>query len=74
MYWALGVDERLGSMEEDELAFARSVFAEDRPIVESQPPGVPLHPAAEVHVPADRLAVAYRRALRDWGVPEEARI
>lgn len=74
MYWALGVDERLGSIDEDELAFARSVFAEDRPVVESQPPGVPLHPSAEVHVPADRLAVAYRRALRDWGVPEEARI
>lgn len=72
MFWALGVDERLGSDDADELAFALRVFAEDRPIVESQPPGVPVARTAEVHVAADRLAVAYRRALREWGVPEEA--
>ena len=58
------------SDDEDELAFARAVFAEDQPIIESQPPGVPVDRRAEIHVPADRLAVAYRRALRDWGVPE----
>ena len=46
------------------------MFAEDQPIIESQPPGVPVDRRAEIHVPADRLAVAYRRALRDWGVSE----
>jgi vanillate O-demethylase monooxygenase subunit len=72
IHWCLLVDERLASPDEDELSFARGVFAEDRPIVESQPPGVPLDRRAEVHVAADRLAVAYRRALRDAGMPEGA--
>ena len=70
VYWALIVDERLTSDDEDELDFARAVFAEDQPIIESQPPGVPVDRRAEIHVPADRLAVAYRRALRDWGLSE----
>jgi phenylpropionate dioxygenase-like ring-hydroxylating dioxygenase large terminal subunit len=70
IYWALLVDARLDSPAEDELAFARQVFAEDQPIIESQPPGVPVDRRREVHVPADKLAVAYRRALREAGVPE----
>jgi vanillate O-demethylase monooxygenase subunit len=72
IFWLLLVDERLASSDEEELAFARQVFAEDQPIIESQPPGVPLDRRAELHLPADRLAVAYRRALRDAGVPEGA--
>ena len=72
IHWALLVDERLASPDADELGFARGVFAEDQPIVESQPPGVPLDRRAEVHVAADRLAIAYRRALRDAGMPEGA--
>jgi phenylpropionate dioxygenase-like ring-hydroxylating dioxygenase large terminal subunit len=67
IYWHLLVDERLGSNDEDELAFAHAVFAEDRPIIESQPPGLPLDVGLELHVPADRLSVAYRRLLRDLG-------
>ena len=74
VFWALLVDERLDSPDDDELAFARSVFAEDQPLIESQVGGVPIDRAAEVHVAADRLAVAYRRALREWGVPEGARV
>jgi phenylpropionate dioxygenase-like ring-hydroxylating dioxygenase large terminal subunit len=72
IFWLLLVDERLSSPDEEELAFARRVFAEDQPVIESQPPGVPVDRRAEVHVPADRLAVAYRRALREAGVPEGA--
>jgi vanillate O-demethylase monooxygenase subunit len=72
IFWLLLVDERLASSDEEELAFARRVFAEDQPIIESQPPGVPLDRRSELHVPADRLAVAYRRALREAGVPEGA--
>jgi phenylpropionate dioxygenase-like ring-hydroxylating dioxygenase large terminal subunit len=67
IHWRLLVDERLGSDDADELAFAHQVFAEDRPLIESQPPGLPLEPTAEVHLGADRLAVAYRRLLRDLG-------
>lgn len=43
-----------------------TITAQDVPIVESQRPArLPLDPAAEVHVRADRLAVAYRRYLRE---------
>jgi vanillate O-demethylase monooxygenase subunit len=68
IHWRLHVDERLTSSDDDELAFARQVFAEDRPIIESQPPGVPLAATDEVHLPSDRLAVAYRRLLREHGL------
>lgn len=74
VYWGLTVDEALGSTDEQELSFALSVFGEDQPVIESQPPGVPLHPRAEVHVPADKLAVAYRRAMRDRGYPPEGTV
>ncbi len=37
---------------------------EDKPLVEGQQPmELPLDLAAEIHIPADRLSVAYRRAL-----------
>lgn len=54
-------------LEADDLPFAafQELLAEqDRPIVESQVPAeVPLEPAGELHLPFDRVAVAYRRAL-----------
>jgi phenylpropionate dioxygenase-like ring-hydroxylating dioxygenase large terminal subunit len=68
IHWRLHVDERLESSDDDERAFALQVFSEDRPIIESQPAGVPLAATEELHVPADRLAVAYRRVLRDHGL------
>jgi phenylpropionate dioxygenase-like ring-hydroxylating dioxygenase large terminal subunit len=44
-------------------------FAQDRPILESQRPELfPLDLAAELDVRADRLAVMYRRWLRQQGV------
>ena len=72
IYWSLLVDRRLASPDEEELTFAHQVFAEDQPVIESQPPGVPIDRRAEVHVPSDRLAVAYRRAMREFGVAEGA--
>lgn len=72
IHWALLVDPRLDSSDDDERAFAHAVFAEDRPVIESQPPGVPIAARAEVHLPSDRLAVAYRRALRTAGMPDDA--
>jgi phenylpropionate dioxygenase-like ring-hydroxylating dioxygenase large terminal subunit len=45
-----------------------AVYEEDRGVVETQrPPHVPLDPTAELHLPFDRFAVAYRRALRALG-------
>ena len=57
-------------------AFQDAVFAQDRPVVESQQPAsLPIGlrgPVREVHGPADRLSSAYRRLLLragvQWGV------
>jgi vanillate O-demethylase monooxygenase subunit len=51
--------------------FNRQVFEEDRAIVEIQKPeNLPLDPKLEVHIPADRSSIAYRRALRELGLSE----
>ena len=43
---------------------ALSINDEDRPVVESQSPGeLPLDLREEVHIPADRMSIEYRRAL-----------
>jgi vanillate O-demethylase monooxygenase subunit len=68
IHWRLHVDDGLTSSDDDERAFAHQVFAEDQPIIESQPPGVPLAATDELHLASDRLAVAYRRALREQGL------
>lgn len=50
-------------------AFQHAVFAEDRPVLESQrPQRLPLDRSAERHCAADRLATAYRDWLRAGGV------
>jgi phenylpropionate dioxygenase-like ring-hydroxylating dioxygenase large terminal subunit len=64
----------LGDMSDDEelRAFQDTVFAQDRPIVESQiPKTLPIGKdgaIAEVHGPADRMSSAYRRYLARLGV------
>lgn len=51
------------------IAWQDKIFAQDRPILESQRPELlPLNLAAELNVRADRLAVMYRRWLRQQGV------
>ncbi|WP_066093155.1 aromatic ring-hydroxylating oxygenase subunit alpha [Xanthomonas massiliensis] len=53
---------------EDVHAFNLRVFEEDRSMVETQRPEyLPLDPLLEVHIPADRSSIAYRRALRRDG-------
>jgi hypothetical protein len=57
-------DEMLETMEQ-------AVFHADRGVVETQrPEQLPIDIGAELHLPFDRMAVAYRRALRDLGFPE----
>lgn len=47
-----------------------AVWAPDRAMVRSQDPiGLPLGSRDELHLPMDRFALAYRRALADLGVP-----
>ena len=49
--------------------FNLKVFDEDRIIVEAQKPEcLPLDPLLEIHIPADRSSIAYRRGLRDQGL------
>ena len=53
---------------EDVHAFNFKVFSEDRDMVETQKPEyLPLDPLLEVHIPADRSSIAYRRGLRERG-------
>ncbi|MFM8609410.1 MAG: Rieske 2Fe-2S domain-containing protein [Burkholderiaceae bacterium] len=57
-------------------AFQDTVFAQDRPVIESQPPLLPIGLGAgtssssprEVHGPADRMSAAYRRLLLRSGI------
>jgi phenylpropionate dioxygenase-like ring-hydroxylating dioxygenase large terminal subunit len=64
----------LGDLSDDEelRAFQDAVFAQDRPVVESQQPRrLPIgrgSPVTEVHGPADRMSGAYRRYLVRLGV------
>ena len=54
---------------QDVYDFNLRIFEEDRAIVEVQKPeNLPLDPKLEVHIPADRSSIAYRRGLRDLGL------
>lgn len=54
---------------QDVYDFNQLIFEEDRAMVEAQKPeNLPLDPKLEVHIPADRSSIAYRRALRELGL------
>ena len=56
---------------EEVYAFNRMIFEEDRKMVEAQKPeNLPLDPKLEVHIPADRSSIAYRRALKALGLSQ----
>jgi phenylpropionate dioxygenase-like ring-hydroxylating dioxygenase large terminal subunit len=56
-------------MEGSMIEFQDRIFAQDRPILESQRPELlPLDLQAELHLRSDRTAIAYRRWLRRLGV------
>jgi len=53
----------------DLLAWEESIVSQDQPVVESQrPEELPLDLAAELHVQADSMTIAYRRALGSLGL------
>jgi phenylpropionate dioxygenase-like ring-hydroxylating dioxygenase large terminal subunit len=60
-------------MELDGEAYAAiedAIWSPDRRMVQSQrPKGLPVDVTAELHLPADRFSVVYRRALAELGVP-----
>ncbi|WP_254601838.1 aromatic ring-hydroxylating oxygenase subunit alpha [Sphingomonas bacterium] len=54
---------------QDVYDFNLRVFEEDKAIVEAQMPEcLPLDPAMEAHIPADRSSMAYRKGLRAMGL------
>ncbi|MDN3356307.1 aromatic ring-hydroxylating dioxygenase subunit alpha [Actinomadura sp. DC4] len=58
-----------GQDPQEVLDFNLWIFEEDRAVVEAQKPeNLPLDPRLEVHIPADRSSIAYRRALRGLGL------
>lgn len=51
------------------VAFQDQIFAQDVPIVQSQrPERLPLNLAEELHLPSDRMAIAYRKYIRELGL------
>jgi phenylpropionate dioxygenase-like ring-hydroxylating dioxygenase large terminal subunit len=74
LFWCtgfpLGVEIDIPAFEAVEWA----VWVPDRRVVEGQrPERLPLDLAEELHLPFDRFAVAYRRALADLGFPSPSR-
>jgi vanillate O-demethylase monooxygenase subunit len=58
-----------GNSDQALLDYQDTVTAQDVPIVESQRPQLlSLHLDQEIHVPSDRLAVAYRQWLKKLGL------
>ena len=72
--WFVMVTRNDPSDEASLRAFQDDVFAQDRPVVESQPALLPIGRLAasdaprEVHGPADRMSAAYRRMLLRAGI------
>lgn len=55
--------------EKELVAYQDKIFAQDRPIVESQrPERLPLDLQAELHLRSDRTAIAYRKWLKELGL------
>jgi phenylpropionate dioxygenase-like ring-hydroxylating dioxygenase large terminal subunit len=55
--------------EQDLLAWQDAIFAQDRPIVQSQRPELlPLDLQAELHLRSDRTAIAYRQWRHQLGL------
>jgi phenylpropionate dioxygenase-like ring-hydroxylating dioxygenase large terminal subunit len=70
LYWVYVIDESIDVPDEILEAGQRLVMNADRAIVSGQrPERLPLDLAAELHLPFDRQAVAYRRALVELGFP-----
>lgn len=68
--WFYGaINEKIDLKADDWDDFQRKIFSQDVPIVESQRPELlPLDLQAELHLRSDRLAIAYRRWLKELGL------
>jgi vanillate O-demethylase monooxygenase subunit len=67
------VDESRLTPAEALIDFTMRINAEDAPQVEAQSPNqLPLDLRDEIHIPADRMSIEYRRALARLGLGEQA--
>lgn len=70
--WFVMATQGDSSSDQELIEFQNAVFAQDRPVVESQTPrALPIGrtaPVTEVHGPADRVSSAYRRYLKRLGI------
>jgi hypothetical protein len=70
LFWVYAIDAAIDVADEVLEAAQDVVMSADREIVGGQrPERLPLDLAAELHLPFDRQAVAYRRALVELGFP-----
>ena len=68
-YALLSRNYDLSAPDETYVAFQNTLMAQDKRIIESQrPENLPLDLQAELHLPSDRLAIAYRRYLNELGI------
>jgi vanillate O-demethylase monooxygenase subunit len=69
-FWVMAAPEDFGLSDEMIELSEGLIFGPDRAVIEGQrPERLPLDLTAELHLPFDRLAVAYRRALARLGFP-----
>ena len=67
------VDETGQTTPEAMIDYQMRINAEDAPLVEAQSPmELPLHLRDEIHIPADRMSIEYRRALVKIGLGAHA--
>jgi phenylpropionate dioxygenase-like ring-hydroxylating dioxygenase large terminal subunit len=72
LYWVIALPEDMAMPDEVAEMSEQMVFHPDRAVVETQrPERLPIDLQAELHLPFDRMAVAYRRALAELGFPEK---
>jgi vanillate O-demethylase monooxygenase subunit len=70
VFWVMSAPDEMAMPDEVVEVAEQAVFHPDRRVVETQrPERLPLDLTAELHLPFDKLAVAYRRALADLGFP-----
>ena len=70
LFWVVAVPDDSPMPDEAIEVGEQMVFHPDRRVVETQrPERLPLDLSAELHLPFDKLAVAYRRGLVDLGFP-----
>jgi len=72
LYWVMSVPEDRAMPDEITEMSEQMVFHPDRAVVETQrPEQLPVDLQAELHLPFDRMSVAYRRRLAELGFPEK---